>query len=111
MKSLIFSDIPWIEFSIGGVLFALIKYLSENVSDVRISSIVAAVPIGLISVLIIDKRSVKDYSYSYIINVVILFFASILFYLFIGLGWHIYLCLTVSLSLWVVLHIIRLKVE
>lgn len=111
MKPILSSRIPWIEFSIGGVLFALIKYLSVNISDIRISSIVAAVPIGLISVLLIDKKSAKDYSYSYIINVVILFIASVLFYLFISLGWHIYLCLIVSLSLWIILHIIRLKFE
>ena len=63
---------PWVQFIIGGVLFSLIKIISERVSDVRIASIVAAFRIGLISSFMIEKDKRAKYVFSYSINLCVL---------------------------------------
>ena len=69
------------EFLIGGLLFSVIKYTADNVADIRISSMIAAFPIGLLSSLLIADKKIQVYSLSYTKSISILLLTSIVFYL------------------------------
>jgi|TARA_B110000914_G_C15351176_1_gene393987 hypothetical protein len=81
LNNLSIKDFSIKEFIIGGVLFSLIKYTANNVDDIRISSMIAAFPIGLLSSLLISDKKIKDYSLSYATSIFILLLTSIVFYL------------------------------
>ena len=71
---------PIKEFLIGGILYSAIKYSSDNVSDIRVSSAIAAFPIGLLSSILINDKFIKKYTKSYMINVFFLLITAFLFY-------------------------------
>ena len=92
-------------FLIGGVLFSLIKYTADNVADIRISSMVAAFPIGLLSSFLLADKKIQVYSLSYVKSIFILLLTSIVFYLlhsFTNLHRHYNLIL--SIFFWIVIN-------
>jgi len=94
------------EFIIGGILFSLIKYTSNNVDDIRISSMVAAFPIGLISSLLIADKKIQGYSLSYVKSIFILLLVSVVFYLLNNLtDLHRYITLILSIICWIVINL------
>jgi uncharacterized membrane protein (GlpM family) len=99
---------PWTQFLIGGILFTLIKIISDNVPDIRIASIVAAFPIGLLASLIIVSNEREKYSFSYMISIGVLLLVAIIYYMLIKLTT---LPNTISLGIavicWIVINIVK----
>jgi len=105
LNQLSFKDLSIKEFIIGGVLFSLIKYTADNVSDIRISSMIAAFPLGLLSSLLIADKKILPYSLSYVKNIVILLAVSTVFYLLNALtNLHRHYKLLISIIFWVVIN-------
>ena len=105
LNQLSVKDLPIKEFLIGGVLFSIIKYTADNVADIRISSMVAALPIGLLSSLLIADKKLQVYSFSYAKSISILLLTSIVFSLlhsFTDLHRHINLIL--SIIFWILIN-------
>ena len=104
-----YSQIPIKEFIIGGILFSLIKYTADNVEDIRISSVIAALPLGLLSSLLITDKKLQIYSFSYTKNIAVLFLTALVFYClhkFTKLNRHINLIS--SMLFWVIINLILL---
>ena len=102
--------IPWTEFVGGGLLFSLIKIISEKISDVRIASIVASFPIGLITSFIIEKSKREKYSQLYIVNLcVLIVVASVYHYLLANVKLSIYVCIAIALLCWIIINFLKLK--
>ena len=102
-------DIPWTEFIGGGLLFSIVKIVSEKISDVRIASIVAAFPIGLFVSLIIDKSKREKYSYEYVINLFVIMMVSLIYHFLLVNKFSIYICVGVSMFMWTIINVLRLK--
>ena len=105
LNNLSIKDFSIKEFMIGGVLFSIIKYTSDNVDDIRISSMVAAFPIGLLSSFLLADKKIQVYSLSYVKSIFILLLTSIVFYLlhsFTDLHRHYNLIL--SIFVWIVIN-------
>lgn len=97
---------PIKEFLIGGILYSAIKYTSDNVSDIRISSAIAAFPIGLLSSILINDKSIKKYTKSYMINVFFMLITAFLFYLLSNYtSINRYLALIISFLCWMMINI------
>jgi len=100
------------EFIIGGILFSAIKYSSDNISDIRISSMMAAFPIGLLSSLLISDKKIHIYSKSYTKSIFILLITSIMFYLMhYYTSLHRHLVLIISIFLWAIINYTVLKLS
>ena len=105
LNQLSVKDFPIKEFIIGGVLFSLIKYTADNVADIRISSMVAAFPIGLLSSFLLADKKIQVYSLSYVKSIFILILISIVFFLLHSLtDLHRYINLILSILLWIVIN-------
>jgi hypothetical protein len=103
-------DIPWTEFIGGGILFSLIKIISDRISDVRIASIVASFPIGLITSFIIEKSKREKYSYEYIINLIIITVVAFVYHFLLSSDkYSIYTCIGVSMLFWIIIQTIKVK--
>lgn len=99
-----------INFIIGGTLFVLIKYLSNNMKDIKYSSMIAAFPIGLISILIILESKRENYSKSYLITCLILTFIAFFNYIFICYcKYSVKYSLLFSIILWILFNIVYIK--
>ena len=93
------------EFLIGGLLFSAIKYSADNISDIRISSMMAAFPIGLLSSILIHDKKIQMYSKSYAISIFILLITSVVFYLMhYYTSLHRHLVLIISIFLWAIIN-------
>jgi hypothetical protein len=68
-------------FIIGGLLFTGIKYTSSNVENIKLASMIAAFPLGLLSSYIIPQNKLNKYVISYFINLFILLLVISLFYI------------------------------
>ena len=101
--------IPWKEFVGGGILFSSIKIISENIKDVRIASIAASLPIGLISTLLIEKSKRINYSKDYLVNVLIIGAVALSFYYLMIFNISIYISIFISIIVWVVINVLRIK--
>lgn len=95
-------------FILGGLLFTLIKYLSVNIPNIKYSSMIAAFPIGLITILLISDSKMINYSKNYSINLVFLLLTSILNYILLHYFTKIK-SLVLSLIFWVLINIAYIK--
>ena len=98
------------EFLIGGLLFSSIKYSADNISDIRISSMMAAFPIGLLSSLLIHDKKIQVYSQSYMKSIFILLITSVIFYLLhTYTGLHRHFVLIISIFVWAIINYVNIK--
>ena len=98
------------EFLIGGILFSAIKYSADNIDDIRISSMIAAFPIGLLSSLLIHDKKIRVYSQSYMKSISILLLSSFAFYLLHNYtSLHRHINLTLSILVWVIVNYLIIK--
>ena len=103
------NDFPIKEFIIGGILFSLIKYSADNISDIRVAAMIAAAPIGLISSLLIVDKKIKIYSSSYMMNNGVLFITALGFYYFHRYTkLHRHINLILSVLFWTIVNLLIL---
>tara|TARA_Y100000992_G_C21055877_1_gene391792 strand:+ start:229 stop:552 length:324 start_codon:yes stop_codon:yes gene_type:complete len=101
---------PIKEFLIGGVLFSAIKYSTDNIQDIRVSSMIAAFPVGLLSSLLINNKKIKGYSKSYMVSISILFLTSIAFYLLhYYTGLNRYINLLLAIFIWSIVNYLNIE--
>jgi len=75
-------NLPIKEFLIGGLTIGGIKYVSDNIDDIRVAALVGNIPVILMSSIMIKDNKVKGFLKAYMTNVFMLFFlASILYYI------------------------------
>ena len=102
--------LPWVEFIIGGVLFSLIKIISDRVTDVRIASIVAAFPIGLITSFMIEKDKRAKYVFSYSINLCVLLIVAGIYHILLSkTELSIFISIGISLLCWLIINVLKTK--
>ena len=73
-------NLPIKEFLIGGLTIGTIKYVSENINDIRVAALVANIPVILISSIMIKDNKVKEFLKAYMKNVFMLFFLALILY-------------------------------
>lgn len=105
LNQLSVKDLSIKEFLIGGLLFSVIKYTADNVADIRISSMIAAFPIGLLSSLLIADNKIQVYSLSYTKSISILLLTSIVFCLLHSYtDLHRHFNLIISIIFWLLIN-------
>jgi hypothetical protein len=92
-------------FMIGGLLFTGIKYTSSNVENIKVASMIAAFPIGLLSSYMIPTLKLNNYVKAYIINLVIVLLTAPLFYILLKYTSR-NKALILSILFWSILNII-----
>lgn len=97
-------------FLFGGILFALIKYLSV-VADPKYSAVIAAFPIGLVSsVMMTNKKELKSYVHAYKKSVFIILIVSFIYKKLLDLDYSSKTSLVISLVCWLLLSLLKLFV-
>jgi len=99
---------PWTQFLIGGTLFAIIKYASTNINDIRIAGTIAAAPIGFAAMLMVPENKQIGYVSSYIIAVIILTAIYILMLGLLKVKTNIYLSIVICFIVWIVVNYIKI---
>jgi len=69
-------------FLYGGILLSLINYVSNNLKNPALASIIAAIPIGLMSLYLLEEGAICNcFSRNYIVTGIIHITASIILYI------------------------------
>ena len=55
----------WLNFIVGGVLFVIIEYVVNKLKNPSLGALISMIPIGYISIFIIDKRIINRYVNNY----------------------------------------------
>jgi len=51
----------WINFIVGGLLFVIIEYVVNKLQNPSLGAVISMIPIGYISIFIIDKSIINKY--------------------------------------------------
>ena len=65
------------QFIIGGITVASIAYLSNNLHDIALASVVAAVPIGMPASIFVHDSRVVSYSRNLVVSSLLLLVATV----------------------------------
>lgn len=97
-------------FLFGGILFALIKYVS-TIADPKYSAIIAAFPIGLVaSVMMTKKKELKSYINAYKKSLFIILIITFVYGKLLDLDYSIQISFMVSLIVWLILSLFKVFV-
>lgn len=97
-------------FLFGGILFVLIKYLS-NIVDTKYGAIIAAFPIGLVSsIMFTNKKELKTYVNAYKKSLFIILIVSFVYGKLLHLHYSAKKSIIISLIVWLILNFVKIFV-
>ena len=97
-----------ITFLISGTVFTMVKYTVTELNNPALAAVFAGIPIGLISIYLIEKDKCAEYTHNYFFVTLILLSSILLFYIiFINTLINKNLILIISLLFWMSLVSLR----
>ena len=97
-----------INFFLGGSIFTLIEYIVNHIQNPALAAIISMIPIGYLSIFIIDKRYIKRYVKNIFFVVCVTMITTAIFYGLISLmPFNKYIATIIAIILWIILQSIN----
>jgi len=95
------------QFVFGGIFVSGISYLSNALTDTVLAGVIASIPLGMPTTLVVKNQNIKGYTTNLLVMTSVLFFVTFTNWFFINkLNYNKYEGVKLSMFLWFIIGLL-----